>query len=430
MGCIVNMKCLNCGNKNTTYICDNCKKIDIWSSMFKSFFPTKYKPSENEYVIEFINSFESIESAREKLPEIIDLFDVDDKAYYMCRYEKGIKAQEFEATATRYLEDYQEWDYRKQMVLLDLLNWYGTNDFESPEKWCEFIEKTNDLYVELYSKAAEYRAKVGDYDLAEADLKKAYEYCKKRNSKFFFKKENLLIDLDKLSRTLVTYRAGKPYMPKSEEAQQKILAIYERKAIRRQHILSRSKKIAEKDFQMPTEYIGDILDDYCAFWCTECFSTVKAKDIYEIAAVRVRNNKKVDTYRSFIKPWDVGTSAKKAAAKEAGITEEELNKQRTVDVVMKEFFEFVGEDILVSTDAMGKQRDYLSRAARYAQMSTIKNNLLDILYYAEDISEKYEGKNNTRNHIMEDLKVKEGKNSLERAVANHQLYQKLKKLEK
>jgi len=79
---------------------------------------------------------------------------------------------------------------------------------------------------------------------------------------------------------------------------------------------------------------------------------------------------------------------------------------------------------------MGNQRDYLSRAARYAQMTKINNKLIDLLYYEEDVSEKYEGKNNTRMYIMKELKLKEGKNSLEKAVANHQLYQKLKKLEK
>lgn len=426
------MKCLNCGCESNYHVCPNCQKGEIWGIVFSHLFKFNPEKCENENVINYINSFETPEDVYCTILDIINEFiDEEDRAYYYCRYAKQAKKDDFEEKAIYYLERHIVWDLRKQIILRSLLDWYGRDDLETPEKLYQTIESTDNLYCELYCMAAEYRAMVGDYDLADAIINKIKSYCEDKSyDKYFSTSEGVLNRVEKTEKLLVRYRAGKPYWPQTEERRKKILEIYAQKGITITPTVPKSKKVAEKDFQMPTEYIGDILDDYCAFWCTECFSTVKAKDIYEIAAVRVRNNKKVDTYRSFIKPWDAGTSAKKAAAKEAGITEEELNKQRTVDVVMREFFEFVGEDILVSTDAMGKQRDYLSRAARYAQMSTIKNNLLDILYYAEDISEKYEGKNNTRNHIMEDLKVKEGKNSLERAVANHQLYQKLKKLEK
>lgn len=40
-----------------------------------------------------------------------------------------------------------------------------------------------------------------------------------------------------------------------------------------------------------------------------------------------------------------------------------------VDLVMKQFFAFVGGDTLVSTQALGSQGKLLSRAARYAGMT-------------------------------------------------------------
>lgn len=426
------MKCLNCGCESNYHVCLKCQKDEIWGTVFSHLFKFSPEECENENVIDYINSFETPEEVNNTILGIINEFvDEEDSLYYYCRYAKQVKESDFEKKAIQYITYHTEWDMRKQIIIRALLDWYGRDDLETPEKLYQTIESTDDLYCELYCMAAEYRAMVGDYDLADTVINKIKLYCKDKSyDKYFSTSEGVLNRVEKTEKLLVRYRAGKPYWPQTEERRKKILEIYAKKGITITPTVPKSKKVAEKDFQMPTEYIGDVLEDYCAFWCAECFSTVKAKDIYEIAAVRVRNDKKVDTYRSFIKPWDAGTSAKKSAAKEAGITEEELSKQRTVDVVMKEFFEFVGEDILVSTDAMGKQRDYLSRAARYAQMSTIKNNLLDILYYAEDISENYEGKNNTRTYIIKDLKVKEGKNSLEKAIANHQLYQKLKNLEK
>lgn len=425
------MKCLNCGCENTNYVCVKCQKEEIWSNVFSQLYYYNSDKCENQFVNEFVNSLDAPEKAKDIILSIIELFEnEEDRSYYYCRYAKIANLDKFEQLAINYVNMQQEWTKRKQIILRMLLNWYGLDDFETPDYWYQIIEDTENLYCELYYMAADYRSKVGDYDKSEQLLKKIEEYCKNEQyDKFFTSKENVLKNVEKTAGLLVRYKTIKPYWPQTEERQKKIMAIYERKGISVQPVLSKSKKVNEKDFKMPEEYMGEKLDNYSVFWCAECFSIKGAKDIYEIAAVRVRNNKKVDSFRKLIKPWKAGTEAKKKAAKEIGITVEELNKQENVDIVMKEFFDFVGDDVLISTDAMGRQRDYISRAARYSGFTTIKNELIDILYYAEDVNDRYEGKNNSREYILEDLKIREGKNSLTKAEANHKIYQKLKKME-
>ena len=144
--------------------------------------------------------------------------------------------------------------------------------------------------------------------------------------------------------------------------------------------------------------------------------------------MKVRKNKHVEVFQSYIKPWQGGEKAKKAAAKETGMTLEEVNAQKSVHNVMKEFFDFVGTDVLVSTDAMGKQSSLLTRAARYSKYTSLPNKLLDILYYAEDNCEKYGKISLNRQMLVSDFKMIDGKNALEKATINHKLYQKIKNI--
>ena len=173
------------------------------------------------------------------------------------------------------------------------------------------------------------------------------------------------------------------------------------------------------------ECFEDALTDYCAFWCAEAFSLSAAKGIYQIAAVRVRSGAVADEFQELIRPWD-GIAGRKDAAKKAGVDLSAVESAEDVDLVMPKFFAFVGDDVLVSTGALGNQAKLISRAARYAGMSEIKNELYDLLDLAADTSAEFDLANNTREYLLSHFSIAEGKTALEKARINKQLYDALK----
>lgn len=93
---------------------------------------------------------------------------------------------------------------------------------------------------------------------------------------------------------------------------------------------------------------------------------------------------------------------------------------------MPKFFEFVEDDVLVSTGALGNQAKLISRAARYAGMREIKNEFYDLLDLAADTSSEFDLANNTREYLLAHFSIVEGKSALEKAQINKQLYDALK----
>ena len=93
---------------------------------------------------------------------------------------------------------------------------------------------------------------------------------------------------------------------------------------------------------------------------------------------------------------------------------------------MSKFFEFVGDDVLISTGALGNQAKLISRAARYAGMREIKNEFYDLLDLAVDTDSEFDLANNTREYLLAHFSIAEGKSALEKAQINKQLYDALK----
>ena len=132
-----------------------------------------------------------------------------------------------------------------------------------------------------------------------------------------------------------------------------------------------------------------------------------------------------EEFQEFVRPWD-NVLSRKTAAKEAGVDISVIENAEAVTSVIPKFFAFVGDDVLISTDALGNQFKLLSRAARYAGMSEIKNAICDLLDVAADVSPDLDGVNNTREYLLAHFAIAEGKNALEKAKANKELYECLK----
>lgn len=394
------MQCLNCGKENEHLLCSDCLSERVLDEVYNSI--RFYKPEicENEYIRAYVESFENLYASRDHLPEIFDLFDKYTVEYYYCRYYKLVRDEKFEEAAISYLKSHDLKEDKTQLVLCDLLDSYLRNDFVKPRKWCEMICKTEYLCCELYYRAAQYFAMVAEYDVAEQLILSSLEKCNDLTFDRFliYSREKEIESLEKLRKDNERYRTKKPYWPTTEERRRAVAAIYDEKGISYPRITSKPKKVKECDFVPISECFEDELSDYCTFWCNEAFSISSVKSIYQIGAVKVAEDKIVDTFEAFIRPWDGGVNARKSAAKEVGVSVEIIESAEDIDLVMPKFFTFVGDDVLVSTGALGNQAKLMSRAARYAGMKEIKNEFYDLLDLAADTSEEFDLANNTREY--------------------------------
>lgn len=421
------MKCLNCGKESPHFLCEDCVEPEILNKIFDEIRTYRPETCKNPFLMEYASDLTERYAERDIIPEILDLFSIEVSEYYYCRYYKIRRDNRFEKSALTYLQNHALSESHTQAVLYDLLDYYIPNDFIKPQKWCDLIRENGNLYCELYAIASKYYAMIGEYDLSDEMTAKAKFRLEHFDDSplLFYSSENMIFRLEKQKEDTNRYRTKKPYWPATEERRRAVAIFYDKKGIQYPRIERKPQKIKENDFASLKECFEEDLADYCAFWCNEIFSLSAVKCIYQIAAVRVRNNEVIDTFMEFIRPWDVTVSARKAAAKEASVPVEVIETADDVDIVMLKFFDFVGNDVLVSTGALGNQAKLISRAARYSGMKEIKNEFFDLLDLAADTSSDFDLANNTREYLLSAFSIPEGKNAIEKALVNKQLYDAL-----
>lgn len=395
------MKCLHCGKASDTYLCSACTTPIILDTIFNQICSYDPDACENPYLAAFAAGLTEKRAERNIIPDILGQFDFAVTEYYYCRYFRMCRDARFEDAAVSYLQTHDLSDIRTQNVLLMLIQSYiySPKDYIKPRKWCDIVAETDNLCCELYVAAAYYFAMIGEYTISK---------------------------LEKQRKLTNRYRTKRPYWPITEDRRRAIAAIYDKKGIKYPRITFLPKKVPENEFAPINECRDEDLSEYCVFWCSEVFSLSAARSIYQIAAVKVCENAIKDSFESFIRPWNSGRDAKNTAAREAGVSVDVLESAEDVDIVMEKFFAFVGDDVLVSVGALGNQGKLISRAARYTGMKEIKNEFLDLLDLAADISVEFDFSNNTREYLLSRFSIFDGKTALEKARANKQLYDALK----
>lgn len=421
------MRCLNCGYEGNQFLCVQCRVPDILNKIFYDTLFYKPETCENPYLIEYASALSEKYAERDIIPDILQQFDFEVAEYYYCEYHRIRKDGLFENAAISYLKTHELNDLRTQKVLYGLIDNYIPNDFIKPKKWCEIIAASDSFCCELYAVAAKYFSMIGEYNVSDTCADKGLMICKSKTEEMFLFStfENMISRLEKQKTDTIRYRTKKPYWPVTEERRRAIAMFYDEKGIKYPRIESRPQKIREDEFLPIKECYEDEIADYCAFWCSEAFTHSTVKCIYQIGAVRVRNHLVVDTFESFIRPWDATSSARKTAAKEVSVDLDVIESADDVDLVMPKFFSFVGNDVLISTDALGNQAKLISRAARYTGMKEIPNEFLDLLDFASDLSDDFDLANNTREYLLSHFSIAEGKTALEKAQVNKLIYDAL-----
>ena len=438
-GNLSTMKCLNCGRESAHYLCAACTTPEILDKVFGEIRFFKPETCQNPYLEELAAGLTEPYAERDVIPKILELFAPEISEFYTCLYYWMRRDSRFEQAAVSYLDTHPFEDRRTQEVLERLLNSYLPNDFAKPQCWCEQILKHESLCEELYLTAAKYFSLIAEYDKADALTARGLQLLENGKGALLLwsSPDDLRNRLQKQAEDTVRYRTKKPYCPRGEERQRALAPFYDKRGIPYPWLKTatgtstgkgKHVKVAEGEFVIHERY--DAPDgDYCAFWCAEAFSLAASKPICQIAAVRVRNGKEADIFESLVYPWD-GTSARQNAAKALGISLEEIENAPRVAQVMPEFFAFAGKDVLVSSDAAGMQARLLSRAARYAGMREIGNELFDLLDFAADLPEKPNMECGSRAKLLDFFAIPEGKTALEKARNNRLLFDALRNCKK
>lgn len=418
------MKCFNCGKKTDTYLCPDCRTEEILDKIFEQIRFYKPETCENPYLAEYVATLTEERAERNCIPAILALFPAETAEYYQCLYFWIRGMEGFEAAAENYLATHDWAEVKSQMLISYLLKKYIRNDFIRPRIWCDWIAENDNLACELYSQAAMYFAMIAEYDLADKMAEKGLA-C----DRFLYStKEYMQTSLEKQKVDTLRYCTKKPYWPKKkpgetaeslEDRCRAVAMFYDEKGISYPRIESKPAKVPENEFAHISECL-EAPEDYCAFWCAEAFSVAASKPIYQIAAVKVQAGKIIDEFQSFVRPWDANKASRQSAAKEAGVPLSVIEGAEDVDQVMVKFFAFVGDMVLVSTDALGDQAKLLCRATRYAGMKCLPNELYDLLDFAGETDSKFDFK--SRAELLEMLSIVEGTDALGKTKANIELY--------
>lgn len=420
------MKCLHCGRENEFFLCDDCLDEEILNRVFDEVFQYRPEICTNPYLAEYVSSCENSFDRLNCIPEILKRFDSVAAEYYYCRYFRRCRAPQFEERALGYLAAHPLLERKPQWVLCDLLDYYERDDFIKPAQWCEKIRATDGLCCETYLRAARYYAYIGNYDIADGLTNQASASSGRCLS---LSRETAMERIEKQRADIRRYRTVKPYWPTTEERRRAIAMFYDERGIQYPRIELKPDKVRECDFEQIIECENSNLKEYCAFWCNEAMGVKKIGSIYQIAAAKVRDGEIIGEFQSYVRPLD-DTAARKNAAKKAGISLEEISAAEDVDLVMRRFFGFVGDAVLVSTDALGNQAKLLMRAARYSGMKRIKNEFLDILDFAADTDAVFRSpEHNTREYLLSVFSIAEGENALEKAGNNVKLFDRLQHYE-
>ena len=429
------MKCLNCGIENDNYICPNCLSQEVIRNvcdeiMDCKFINTKYKDSVclNPHTQSFLQSCTSDFDFETFVENILKDFKYGNDDYFKCRFMFSKKDANFKYETLKYLNNNELWNLEKQRILLDYLRHHNRSgdetDFEASYSWSCFIRDTDDLIPELYYEAANYFAQIGDYSLTDTIIERYLS-----NDKLGMYDNHLYIDLANLVNGLIKlnerYKSGKPYWPKFESRRLSLSKIYDQKGIdHKKRITNKTKSVKEDEFESIDEYDGNPceVNSYTCFWCS-AIDTNFVKDMYQIAAIKIKNGVIVKKFQEVVKYRD---GINKKIIKHYNFLNQEIEKADEIDIVTNRFFEFVGGDILVSTDAFSSQGQIISRSARHAGLKKIENKFMDLLDFAAEVSTNFDGKNNSREFLVQFYSLTEGEDSLSKAELNYKIFELLK----
>lgn len=120
--------------------------------------------------------------------------------------------------------------------------------------------------------------------------------------------------------------------------------------------------------------------DYCTIACNTAGYDRESSPLVEVAAVRVRDGRSVERFRSFVSTYKRVTDN---LIKNAGITEAHLKGAPSLEEVMTELTDFVGDDVLIGAKYARFIKPFVERDALETCGVVMENEWRDILFLAD-----------------------------------------------
>lgn len=126
-----------------------------------------------------------------------------------------------------------------------------------------------------------------------------------------------------------------------------------------------------------SKYVGN----YVVFDLETTGISTRRDDIIEISAIRVKDHERTETFSRLVNP---GRPIPPEATRVNGITDEMVCGEDGLGVILPEFLNFIGEEILVGHNIQSFDLLFLNRAADMMHTRTVDNDFIDTLYMARN----------------------------------------------
>lgn len=167
------------------------------------------------------------------------------------------------------------------------------------------------------------------------------------------------------------------------------------------------------------------INDYTVIDLETTGINVNTCEVIEIAAVKVRNGKIVDTFSSLVKPF---FKVPNEITVLTGICDEMLIEAPKVEDIISDFIDFIGNDIILGHNIASYDSCIIYDICYHLDMKHFSNDMLDTAQYARHC--RIDVPNNKLTTLTKYLGIehKNAHRALGDCIANHECYQKLKSL--
>lgn len=411
------MRCLVCGKEDYNVICNDCKsKVD--ESYCYDVATFNYDDSNNELWKSIADSLESRFLFKDYALDIAELLSSERVDYIKLRCLDikqrgaiGVSSYDRERAlelVIRCEENLHTTADEKNYALAIALSIYvAKREWEKAEEILNRAEQS-EQYIVTYLAVADFYIKTRRYEEAEEILDRAFTIFVDAINK------NLIEELS-LDNKKRASKEKKDYAPTNAKDKEVYFEFLDSIGVDYKTSNETNKKIKEADFKQLHYYQSDVLpDSYSSIW----FETEFHQVVYETVqfnAVKVRNGEIVGEFSELVHPIKGLKSAKKVKL-------EDVLKARSNKDVFRDLMAFLGDDV-IAIAGFDANKSPLIRAARYAVIDEIKNEILDVVAYIEDRAEDFDIR--TRESVLNEYGIEEGNSGIEKARVTVELMNKL-----
>lgn len=401
--------CVVCGTESEKCICDKCKQtadIEQLCNEIIAYTPMLLdNPNANPVWEAIAKTLDYSKKFREFAFDLAEELDSPRKEYQQIHSITGEYTSIPRAKKPWFYEVYEkcinmdglsDWErLRLKGMMLDAL-YMDYRYFDADELAIELVD-VEELPWQTAGVLADFYTKTRRYDEAETVL---------ANARAIYAEVRAAINqFDKVAADCEKYRTNsengkKEYMPNPREDKDKAVANY----IEFLNSIGIDVKVASKtpkpipkaEYPEPVIITVPNFDSFVAYDFETTGLSSSADSIIEIGAVKVVNGEVVDSkefiFSEFVKPYKKSLSDQVSAL--TGITREDIQDARPMWDVVKDFMDFVGDDVLVGYNNVAFDSKFLARAGRYGHV-LVTNPQFDVLKYIRQVKDQigYDGEN-------------------------------------